>query len=115
MMIKSSCNSNINIPTPNVLETCPDDPNSCHQHFGPPILKNWLPISGSTSHYTPVFSDLRDFENCIVPIPLADGSTKISTHKGTTECFFTSEDGQKSILGLTDVYFVEGLSSLLLS
>ncbi len=39
----------------------------------------------------------------------------MSTHKGTTACHFTTDDGLKSILGLTDVYFVEGLSHRLLS
>ncbi|KAI2495104.1 hypothetical protein MHU86_19418 [Fragilaria crotonensis] len=39
----------------------------------------------------------------------------MSTHKGTTACHFTTDDGLKSILGLTDVYYVEGLSHRLLS
>ncbi|KAI2504658.1 Mitochondrial protein [Fragilaria crotonensis] len=90
-------------------------PQSPYQRFGPPLLANWLPDSGATSHYTPLFSDLSDVEPCSVPISLADGSTKMSTHKGTTECHFTTDDGLKSILGLTDVYFVEGLSHRLLS
>ena len=102
-------------PNTNATELYPDDPSSPHQRFGPPHLQNWLPDSGATSHYTPVFSDLRDVEPCNVPISLADGSTKQSTHKGTSECYFTSDDGQKSILGLTDVYYVEGLSHRLLS
>ncbi|KAI2505925.1 Mitochondrial protein [Fragilaria crotonensis] len=93
----------------------PDDPQSPYQRFGPPLLENWLPDSGATSHYTPLFSDLSDVEPCSVPISLADGSTKMSTHKGTTACHFTTDDGLKSILGLTDVYFVEGLSHRLLS
>ena len=102
-------------PNSGATEYFPDDPNSAHQRFGPPHLCNWLPDSGATSHYTPVFSDLHDVEPCSVPISLADGSTKLSTHKGTTECYFTTDDGQKSILGLTDVYYVEGLSHRLLS
>ena len=102
-------------PNTSATELYPYDPNSPHQRFGPPTLQNWLPDSGATSHYTPVFSDLRDVVPCNVPISLADGSTKQSTHKGTTECYFTSDDGQKSILGLTDVYYVEGLSHRLLS
>ncbi|KAI2506226.1 hypothetical protein MHU86_8161 [Fragilaria crotonensis] len=93
----------------------PDDPQSPHQRFGPPLLENWLPDSGATSHYTPVFSDLHDVTPCSVPVSLADGSTKLSTYKGTTECPFTTDDGMKSILGLTDVYYVEGLSHRLLS
>ncbi|KAI2497644.1 ubinuclein-2-like protein [Fragilaria crotonensis] len=55
----------------------PDDPQSPYQRFGPPLLANWLPDSGATSHYTPLFSDLSDVEPCSVPISLADGSTKI--------------------------------------
>jgi hypothetical protein len=43
------------------------------------------------------------FQPCSVPVSLADGSTKLSTNKGTTECHFTTNDGLKSILGLTDV------------
>ena len=102
-------------PNTNTTELFPDDPSSPHQRFGPPHLRNWLPDSGATSHYTPVFSDLRDVEPCTVPISLADGSTKTSSHKGTAECHFTSDSGQKAILGLTDVYYVEGLSHRLLS
>ena len=102
-------------PNTNTIEVYPDDPSSPHQRFGPPHLCNWLPDSGATSHYTPVFNDLRDVVTCSVPISLADGSTKTSTHKGTAECYFTSDNGQKAILGLTDVYFVEGLSHRLLS
>ena len=92
-----------------------DDPQSPYQRFGPPFLSNWLPDSGATSHYTPLFSDLRDVQPCSVPVSLADGSTKLSTHKGPTECHFTTDDGLQSILGLTDVYYVEGLSHRLLS
>ncbi|KAI2495896.1 hypothetical protein MHU86_18594 [Fragilaria crotonensis] len=33
-----------------------------------PLLANWLPDSGATSHYTPLFSDLSDVEPCSVPI-----------------------------------------------
>ena len=107
---------NINLPTPTPLRLTlmiqtPRSP----QRFGPPILKNWLPDSGATSHYTPIFSDLRDVENCNDLVSLADGRTKISTHKGTTDCYVTSDNGQKSILGLTDVYSVESLSHRLLS
>ena len=102
-------------PNSDATEFFPDDPNSAYQRFGPPDLDNWLPDSGATSHYTPVFSDLRDVESCHVPVSLADGTTKISTFKGTTDCYFTTTEGQKSILGLVDVYYIEGLSHRLLS
>ena len=102
-------------PNTGATEYFPDDPASPHQCHGPPHLDNWLPDSGATCHYTPIFSDLRDVEECNVPVSLADGSTKISTHKGTTDCYFTTCEGQKSILGLTDVYYIEGLSHRLLS
>ena len=39
----------------------------------------------------------------------------MSTHKGTTESHFTTDDGLKSILGLTDIYYVEGPSHRRLS
>ena len=48
-------------------------------------------------------------------ILLADGTTKTSTFKGTTDCYFTTDEGQRSILGLTDIYFIEGLSHCILS
>ena len=102
-------------PNSGATDYFPDDPQSPHQRFGPPHLENWLPDSGATSHYTPIFSDLRDVQSCSVPVSLADGSTKLSTYKGTTECPFTTDDGIRSILGLTDVYYVEGLSHRLLS
>ena len=102
-------------PNTGSTELFPDDPLSTHQRFGPPILDNWLPDSGATCHYTPVFSDLRDVEACHIPVSLADGTTKISTFKGTTDCYFTTDEGQRSILGLTDVYYIEGLSHRLLS
>ena len=102
-------------PNTGATDYFPDDPTSPHQCHGPPHLNNWLPDSGATCHYTPVFSDLRDVEECNVPVSLADGTTKISTHKGTTDCYFTTQEGQKSILGLTDVYYIEGLSHRLLS
>jgi hypothetical protein len=102
-------------PNSGATEYFPDDPQSPYQRFGPPFLSNWLPDSGATSHYTPLFSDFRDIQLCSVPISLSKGSTKLSTHKGTTECHFTTDDGLKSILGLTDVYYVEGLSHGLLS
>ncbi len=75
-----------------------------------PTLHNWLPDSGAKCHYTPVFSNLWDIETCHIPVSLADRTTKISTFKGTTNCYFTTDEGQRSILGLTDVYFIEGLS-----
>ena len=102
-------------PNTGATEYFPDDPTSPHQCHGPPHLDNWLPDSGATCHYTPIFSDLCNVEECNVPVSLADGTTKISTHKGTTDCFFTTCEGQKSILGLTDVYYIEGLSHRLLS
>jgi hypothetical protein len=102
-------------PNTGATEFFPDDPQSPYQRFGPPNLDNWLPDSGATCHYTPVFTDLKDIKPCNVPVSLADGSTKVSTFKGTTECYFTTTEGQKSILGLTDVYYIEGLSHRLLS
>jgi hypothetical protein len=68
-------------PNTGSTELFPDDPLSTHQKFGPPYLNNWLPDSGATCHYTPVFSDLRDVETCHIPVSLADGTTKISTFK----------------------------------
>jgi hypothetical protein len=102
-------------PNSGTTDYFPDDPLSLHQRFGPPHLANWLGDSGATSYYTPVFSDLRDVKSCSVPVSLADESTKLSTYKGTTECHFTTDDGIHSIIGLTDVYYVEGLSHHLLS
>jgi hypothetical protein len=102
-------------PNTNADEIHPDDPNSPHQRYGPPDLRNWLPDSGATSHYMPIFSDLCNPQPCNVPVSLADGSTKTSTFKGTCESLLISDDGQKAVLGLTDVYYVEGLSHRLLS
>ena len=102
-------------PNTGSTELFPDDPLWTHQRFGPPILDNWLPDSGATCHYTPVLSDLCDVEACHIPVSLADGTTKTSTFKGTTDCYFTTNEGQKSIFGLTDVYYIEGLSHRLLS
>jgi hypothetical protein len=96
-------------------ECFPDDPQSPYQRFGPPSLLNWLPDSGTTSHYTPLFSDLCAVLPCIVIVSLANGSTKLSTLKGTTECHFTINNGLKSFLSLTDVYYAEVLSQRLLS
>jgi hypothetical protein len=123
MEIKRALLSNNFLPTapqapPNTGSTellPPDDPLSTHQRFGPPILDNLLPNSGATCHYTPVFSNLCNIEACHIPVSLADGFTKISTFKGTIDCYFTTDEGQKSILGLQDVYFVKGLSHHLLS
>jgi hypothetical protein len=86
-----------------------DDPLSTHQKFGPPTLDTWLPDSGATCHYKPVFSNLQDVETCHIPVSLADGTTKISTFKGT------NDKEQRSFLGLTDVNFIEGLSHRVLS
>jgi hypothetical protein len=102
-------------PNSGATDYFPDDPQSPHQRIGPPHLENWLPDSGATSHYTPIFSDLRNVQSCSASVSLADGSTKLSTYKCTTECPFTTDDGIHSILGLTDVYYVEGLSHRLLS
>jgi hypothetical protein len=88
-------------PNTGSTELFPDDPLSTHQKFGPPTLHNWLPDSG--------------VETCHIPVSLAEGTTKISTFKGTTDCYFTTDEGQRSILGLTDVYFIEGFSHYLLS
>ena len=70
-------------PNTGSTELFPDDPLSTHQKFGPPNLNNWLPDSGATCNYTHVFSNLRDVETCHIPVSLADGTTKISTFKGT--------------------------------
>jgi hypothetical protein len=101
-------------PNRGSTERLRDDPLSTHQSFGPPILDNWLPDSGATCHYTPVFSDLC-IEASHIPVSLADGTTKISAFKGTTDCYFTTDERQKSYLGLKDIHFVEGLSHCLLS
>jgi hypothetical protein len=82
--------------------------------LGPHTFNDWLPDSGATCHYTPIFSNLQENETCHIPVSLTDETTKISTLKGTTDCFFTTE-GLRSILGLIDVYFIEGLSHRLLS
>ncbi len=96
-------------------ELFPDDPLSTHWKFGPSTLENWLPDSGATCHYTSLFSNLQDVKTCHILVSLADVTTKISTFKETTYCYFTTDEGQRSILGLTDVYFIEGLSHRLLS
>ena len=101
-------------PNTGSTEHFPDDPINTPE-IGPPILDNWLPDSGATHHFTPVFSEPCDVEACRIPVSLADGTTKTSTFKGTTDCYFTTDEGQKSILGLTDVYYIEGLSHYLLS
>ncbi len=41
-----------------------------------------------------------------LPVSLADGTTKISTFKGPTESYFATDEGQRSILGLTNIYFM---------
>jgi hypothetical protein len=46
------------------------------------------------------------------PASLAYGTTKISTFKGTTNCYFTTDEGQRSILSLTNVYLSHRLLSL---
>jgi hypothetical protein len=102
-------------PNTGSTELFPDDPLSTHQKFGPPTLDNWLPDCGATCHKIPVFSDLWDTETCNIPVSLADGTTKISTFKGTTKCYYTTDEGQRSIFGLTDVCFIECLSHHLLS
>jgi hypothetical protein len=55
------------------------------------------------------------FNPAVSPSPLPTAAQNCLTHKGTTECHFTTDDGLKSILGLTDVNYVEGLSHRLLS
>ena len=60
-------------PSSGSTELFPDDLLLTHQRFGPPILDNWLPDSGTTCHYTPVFSNLCDVEACHTPVSLADG------------------------------------------
>jgi hypothetical protein len=102
-------------PSTGSTELFPNDPLPTQQKFGPPTLDNWLPDSGASCHYKPVFSNLWDVETCHIPVSLADGTTKISTFKGTTDCYFTTDKGQRSILWLTDVNFIEGLSHCLLS
>jgi hypothetical protein len=77
-------------PNSDATEFFPDNPNSAYQCFGPPDLDKWLPESGATSHYTPVFSDLCDVQSCHVPVSLADKTTKTSTFKGTIDCYFTT-------------------------
>ncbi len=96
-------------------EFLPENTASTYQQFGSPDLDNWLPDSGASSHYTPVFSDLCNVKSCHVPVFLADGTTKMSSFKGTIDSYFTTTEGQKAILGLVDVYYIEGLSHRLLS
>ncbi|KAI2496549.1 Reverse transcriptase (RNA-dependent DNA polymerase) [Fragilaria crotonensis] len=78
--------ANYSPPNSGATAYFPDDPQSPYQRFGPHILK---------TGYLTVHQDVH--------------------HKGTTACHFTTDDGLKSILGLTDVYYVEGLSHRLLS
>jgi hypothetical protein len=102
-------------PNTGSTELFHDDSFSTHQIFGLPTLDNWLPDRGATCHYAPVFTNLKDLKTCHIPFSLADETTKISTFKGTTDCYFTTDEGQRSILGLHEVYFIEGLSHRLLS
>lgn len=76
--LQTNCFANV-LPTPQL---------STHQRFGPPILDNWLPDSSAACHYTPIFSNLCNDEPCHIPVSIADGTTKISAFKGTTDCYF---------------------------
>ncbi|KAI2501253.1 hypothetical protein MHU86_13197 [Fragilaria crotonensis] len=67
-------------PTSGATAYFPDDPQSPYQRFGPHILKTGY-LTVVLPATTPLFSDLHDVEPCSVPISLADGSTKMSTHK----------------------------------
>jgi hypothetical protein len=71
------------------------------------LTTGYLTDSSATCYYIPIFGNRCNVEALHIPVSLADGTTKISTFKGTTD------EGQKSILGLKDVYFVEGLSHCL--
>ena len=92
-----------------------EDPASPHQRFGPPILQNWIPDSGATSHFTPVYSDLVNTVPSCHHVQMADGSTVVASHVGDVPCYFTSDQGDPCTILLTQVYYVAGLNFRLLS
>jgi hypothetical protein len=92
-----------------------EDPSSNHQKFGPPILQNWLPDSGATSHFTPVFSDLVNAKPSCHHVQMADGSTVVASYVGDVPCYFTNDQGEPSTILLSQVYYVAGLNYRLLS
>lgn len=92
-----------------------DDPASLHQRFGPPVLQNWLPDSGASSHFTPVYSDLVNPRPSCHHVQMADGSTVVASHVGDVPCYFTSDQGDPSTILLTNVYYISGLNFRLLS
>lgn len=77
----------------------------------------WLLDSGTTSHFTPVFTDLINPEELSSPIfiRVADGSRLIATHTGTVELYFTSNEGTSVVLRLLRVLYVPGLQTSLFS
>jgi hypothetical protein len=92
-----------------------EDPLSLNQRYGPPDLRNWLPDSGASLHFTPVLSDLINPQPTSLSITVADGSTKMATMRGDVITKFSTDQGVSSMFMMTEVYFVEGLSHRLLS
>jgi hypothetical protein len=91
------------------------DPNSPHQRFGPPILQNWLPDSGASSHFTPVYSNLVNVKPSCHHVQMAGGSLVIASHVGDVPCYFTNDQGEPSTILLSQVYYIAGLNFRLLS
>ena len=61
-------------------------------------IKNWLPDSGATTHFTPYLDDLEDVQPCQIEVLVADGSYFTATHQGTVKLRFTLDQGTRENL-----------------
>jgi hypothetical protein len=78
-------------------------------------LRNWLPDSGATAHFTPVREDLSEIRPCDISITVADGQVIYATEVGIVCINLWSDQGERLELTLRDVYFVPGLDRRLFS
>ena len=79
-------------------------------------LRNWMPDTGASSHFTPCLLDLQEVEEGLdLGVEVADGHIVKCTARGIVEINMIAEDGQPWKAHLHGVIYVPGVKRRLFS
>jgi hypothetical protein len=76
-------------------------------------LRNWIPDTGASSHFTPFLFDLQEVEESLdLGVEVADGHFVKFTARGIVEISMIADDGHPLNSHLHGVIYIPGLLSL---